>query len=109
MEPLKLQGRNIEVDHEGYLLQLADWDKSVAELIANKHQITLETQHWEIITLIKTFYQQYDVNPNMRILIKLWKQENASASSLLLMQLFGESPLKLACKIAGLPKPSNCL
>lgn len=109
MESLNLHGRNIEVDQDGYLLQLDDWNKEVAELIAQQQGLTLEAPHWQVLTLLKDFYQQYDINPNMRVLIKLWRENSEAASSLLLMQLFGESPLKLACKIAGLPKPTNCL
>lgn len=109
MAELLYQGQTITTDQEGYLRQLSDWNKDVAQLIAAQADIELSPQHWQVLDIILDFYRQYDVNPAMRILIKLWREQEEQASSMLLMQLFGQSPLKLACKIAGLPKPTNCL
>jgi tRNA 2-thiouridine synthesizing protein E len=47
----------------------------------------------------------------MRPLVKLVKNEFGQevGSSAFLMRLFGGSPAKLAAKIAGLPRPTNCI
>lgn len=109
MHQLIYQEKVIATDNDGYLRNLSDWNQDIAALIAEQADIGLSPAHWQVLNLILDFYQQYDINPAMRILIKLWRQLDDNASSMQLMQLFGQSPLKLACKIAGLPKPTNCL
>jgi tRNA 2-thiouridine synthesizing protein E len=47
----------------------------------------------------------------MRVLVKLVARElgREKGNSLYLLRLFPDSPAKLAAKIAGLPRPTNCL
>ncbi len=104
-------GQSLATDSEGYLENLTDWSENVAELIAKNEGLELTENHWQIIHLLRRFYSEYELSPAMRPLVKyiglhLGKEQ---AKSIYLMQLFGESPPKLASKIAGLPKPTNCL
>lgn len=99
------------LDEEGYLLNLDDWSSELAHHLARQEDIELTDAHWEIITLLRNFYQEFEVSPAMRPLIKaVSKQLGAEKGrSIYLMTLFPGSPPKLAAKIAGLPKPANCL
>lgn len=108
---LTLDGRNIPTDSEGYLADLADWDPVVAEKIAANEGITLTPAHWEIINLIRQFYAEFDLSPAMRPLVKYSATHlgTEKGKSLYLLSLFPGSPPKLAAKIAGLPRPANCL
>lgn len=108
---LQIDERAIPVDKEGYLEQLDDWDHAVAEHIAADVGIDLTDAHWEIITLLKQFYQQFDHAPNMRVLVKYIQQQTdqQKGNSIYLMQLFPGSTAKIAAKIAGLPRPTHCL
>jgi tRNA 2-thiouridine synthesizing protein E len=47
----------------------------------------------------------------MRALVKLVKEQLGveQGSSVYLMSLFGGSPAVTAAKVAGLPRPTNCL
>jgi tRNA 2-thiouridine synthesizing protein E len=103
--------QKIELDSEGFLLDLNDWTPEVARLLARNESIELSSEHFEIIDLLREFYIQYELSPAMRVLVKQvgLKLGKEKASSLYLMQLFPGSPAKLASKIAGLPKPTNCL
>lgn len=98
-------------DEEGYLRDLTHWDESLAIDIAQSEGLTLTDEHWEIIFLLRNFYQQFEVSPAMRPLVKAVSKELGpeKGKSIYLMQLFPGSPPKLAAKIAGLPKPANCL
>lgn len=100
-----------DVDEEGFLLDLSCWDTAVAEKIAMQEGIELSPEHWEIIYLLREFYQQYEISPAMRILVKQTKAKlgEEKGNSHYLLSLFPGSPAKLASKIAGLPKPTNCL
>jgi tRNA 2-thiouridine synthesizing protein E len=103
--------RNIALDQEGFLKNLQDWNEDIARELALTEKIALTDAHWEIIRLLKQFYQQYDLSPSMRPLVKYIAQElgKDKAKSIYLMKLFPGSPAKIAAKIAGLPKPDNCL
>ncbi len=100
-----------KTDHEGFLLDLSEWNESVADQIAALEDIKLTDSHWEIIRLLREFYAEYQVSPAMRIFVKQVKNQlgTEKGNSLYLLSLFPESPAKLASKIAGLPKPTNCL
>ncbi|SBS28830.1 Sulfurtransferase TusE [Marinomonas spartinae] len=101
----------LALDEEGYLLNLDDWTPELAEALAAKEDLTLSSEHWEIIHLLRHFYQQFEVSPAMRPLVKAVTKELGpeKGKSIYLMKLFPGSPPKLAAKIAGLPKPANCL
>ncbi len=102
-------------DNEGFLINLNDWSESMAEEIARNENIQLEEAHWEVIQLLRNFYQEFERSPNMRALINYMKRQlpaehaKERANSIYLMKLFPESPAKRGSKIAGLPKPENCL
>lgn len=102
---------NYATDAEGYLLNLEEWSPEVAERIASQEGITLTPAHWEIIALIRQYYAEFDLSPAMRALVKYTslKLGPDKGKSVYLLQLFPGSPPKVAAKIAGLPRPQNCL
>ena len=108
---LLIANKEIPLDKEGFLSNLDDWNTAVAQAIAENEGLQLTEQHWEIIQLLRQFYQQFELSPAMRPLIKYISQnlDKDKANSLYLLKLFPNSPAKLASKIAGLPKPENCL
>ncbi len=102
---------HIAFDREGFLRHLEQWSEPVAEAIAAREQITLTPAHWEILYLLRDFYQRYEMAPAMRALVRYVREELGAdkGQSIYLLQLFPGSPAKVASKIAGLPKPDNCL
>lgn len=101
----------IPVDKEGFLKDLSDWNESVAKQLAQNEGIELAEAHWEIIFLVREFYETFQISPSMRALVKRTEQKLGSdkGKSVYLLSLFPTSPAKLVSKIAGLPKPANCL
>ncbi len=98
-------------DKLGFLKNLDDWSPDVAKQIARSEGIPLSEAHWELINLIRTYYREYDSSPAMRPLVKFvnLKLGADKGKSMYLLSLFPASPAKLCSKIAGLPKPDNCL
>ena len=102
-------------DAEGFLIDLTQWNSKIALAIAEQEQLILEEPHWEIIHLLRQFYQRYDHSPANKALVNYVKKELGAnkGNSTYLMLLFKSpskaTPAKLASKIAGLPKPDNCL
>ena len=83
----------------------------MAEQIARKEGIVLSPAHWEILQLLRDYYREFDASPAMRPLVKYCalKLGPDKGRSIYLLKLFPRSPAKLGSKIAGLPKPDNCL
>jgi tRNA 2-thiouridine synthesizing protein E len=108
---LAVNGNLIELDKEGFLKNLNDWNESVATAIAKNETIDLTQAHWEIIYLVREFYQTFQISPSMRALVKRTEQILGAekGKSIYLLKLFPISPAKFVSKIAGLPKPANCL
>jgi len=108
---LKIKGKQLKLDKHGYLLELTDWDQVVAEALADKEGLNLHKKHWELINLLRNFHQQSGLIPSTRVLVKLMAKElgEDKGKSVYLMSLFPGTPLKKICKIAGLPRPTNCV
>lgn len=110
-QELFIEGRSVLVDSEGFLKKLTDWDESVANGLAQAEDIQLDCSHWEVITVLRDFYQKHQVTLANRAFVNLVKRElgESKGKSIYLMTLFKGSPAKLCSKISGLPKPDNCL
>ncbi len=106
-----MDDKRVAVDKEGYLRELGDWDRKIAEVLARQQEITLSAAHWEIIELLRDFHQRHGMSPASRALVSLVKQKLGpkKGRSIYLMRLFSGSFAKTASRIAGLPKPDNCL
>lgn len=111
MPPLIVADQPIATDPQGYLVNLNDWTNEVALAIAARENIILTKAHWLIIEYLRTFYQQYQTTPPLRLWVKYLIQQGQPeiANSIALHQLFPGGPPKQASKIAGLPKPTRCI
>ncbi|WP_433860627.1 TusE/DsrC/DsvC family sulfur relay protein [Pseudomonas thivervalensis] len=111
MNTLNLGDRAIALDKDGYLADLDDWSAEVATALATAEGIELSPEHWEVLELLRGFYDEFQLSPATRPLIKYTalKLGAEKGNSLHLNRLFKGTPAKLAAKLAGLPKPTNCL
>jgi tRNA 2-thiouridine synthesizing protein E len=101
----------LDLDKEGFLRDLDQWDEEAAAILASNEGVELTAAHWEILRLLREFYRRYQSSPASRALSNYVKREldAEKARSAYLMRLFGGSAAKTAAKLAGLPKPDNCL
>lgn len=108
---LVVDGKCIKTDKDGYLKQLQDWSPVIAEYLAHEENILLTAAHWEIIDLLQNFYREFQLSPSARALVKRTAQIYGAekGKSIYLLSLFPPSPARIASKIAGLPRPANCL
>lgn len=111
MSTINVQGRDIALDKDGYLLELDDWSPDVAEALAAREDMELSEAHWEILKLLRQFYAEFQLSPATRPLIRYTAQQLGpeKGNSMHLNKLFHGTPAKLAAKLAGLPKPTNCI
>lgn len=98
-------------DKEGFLRRLEGWTPQIATEIAAAEGIQLQDSHWELVNLIRQYYTEFDSSPSMRPLVKYirLKLSAEKGNSIYLLSQFPGSPAKIGSKIAGLPKPDNCL
>jgi len=111
MSTFTVDGHAIELDQDGYLVRLEDWNPAVASALAQREPLELTAEHWQIIDLLREFYAQFQLSPATRPLIKYTalKLGPQAGNSLHLNRLFNGTPAKLGAKLAGLPKPTNCI
>jgi len=107
----ELNGTTYEADEEGYLINLAEWNKELADLIAKDEGIEMTEAHWEVVDFLREYYNEYQIAPAVRVLTKAIgkKLGPEKGNSKYLYELFPYGPAKQACKIAGLPKPTGCI
>ena len=98
-------------DKEGFLTDITQWNEAMAKEVATNEGITLTEAHWELVYSARKYHETFDISPEMRPFIKWIGKELApeKAKSIYLLSLFPNSPAKLISKIAGLPKPPNCI
>ena len=108
---IEANGKTYETDEEGYLANLNDWNKDLAEAMATEDKINLSEDHWEIINFLREYYEEYQIAPAVRVLTKAVgkKLGKEKGNSKYLYELFPYGPGKQACKFAGLPKPKGCV
>jgi len=104
-------GQAVPLSDEGFLCDAADWTPLIAQQLAVLEAIQLTEAHWEVLQFIRQYYQDYKHLPNARMFAAAIRKQLGpdKATSRYLQHLFPHSPLKYACKIAGLPKPPFCL
>jgi tRNA 2-thiouridine synthesizing protein E len=108
---IEVNGKNIDTDEEGYIVNLSDWNEDVAGVLAKEEGIDMSENHWEVVNFLREYYDEYQIAPAVRVLTKaIGKKLGAEkGNSKYLYELFPYGPAKQACKIAGLPKPTGCI
>ena len=107
----EVNGRIIETDEQGYLLDLDDWSEDFARALARHDGIELYVDHWELIWYFRDYYEQSRSLPTMhRMVLELGKRQGArfrdrKAYEKHIYRLFPADPVREVCKLAGLPMP----
>lgn len=102
----EVNGKTIEADGHGYLVNLEDWNEEVAMVIAQAESVTLSERSWDVINFLRDEYLNNGQNqPNDRNILKAMGEKwGGSVQSKDLYELFPMQPSKQAPKIAGLPE-----
>jgi tRNA 2-thiouridine synthesizing protein E len=98
-----LNGHTVDVNEEGYLTNLDQWNEDVAKAIAEEEEIELTDRHWDVLKFLQD-QQRAEVSLSIR---RIGKSGVVSIKEL--YKLFPGGPLKKSSKIAGIPKPASCI
>jgi tRNA 2-thiouridine synthesizing protein E len=105
---LVVEGKTIETNENGYLLNVADWTEAVAEAIAKDEGVELTQQHWDVINYLRDEHINNNNEPMERQLLKdIGKKWGTKPSSKEVYILFPLAPTKQGRKIAGLPQSTR--
>jgi tRNA 2-thiouridine synthesizing protein E len=99
-----IAGNTVDVNEEGYLTNMSQWNEAIAAAIAAEEGIgPLTEAHVKVIQYLR---QQQAAGAALTIR-SMGKSGVVTTKDL--YQLFPGGPLKKASKIAGIPKPVGCI
>lgn len=114
---INVNGKAIETDDEGYLLNPDKWDEDVAEALIKQHEDAghkkVTETGWELIHFFREYYEDHQTHPNMhKLLLNRAKLEgkhfeDETSYRDFLYELFPHGPVRMLCKLAGLPNPGH--
>lgn len=107
MPTLTVKDKEIEMNDNGYIVNVQDWTSDVAEEIAKSESLPLTDKHWDVLNYLRDeFLNNNENQPNTRNIVKAmqakWNNKGVSAKDL--YDLFPKDPSKQAGRIAGLPE-----
>jgi len=107
---IEFEGQRYATDVQGFLKKRLAWSAPLGTYMASKDGVTLTDEHWEVIHYFREYYEDYNIPPPMRMVIRMFKKAfgEEKANSRYLLTLFPEGATKAASKFGGLPKPKNC-
>ena len=103
MNTTVMNGQNIELNEEGYMINPAQWTKEWALQIAAEYEIELTEKHFEVLQWLRD-KQAEGLALNIR---KVGKSGLVDIKQF--YALFPGGPLKVSSRIAGIPKPVSCI
>ena len=103
---------NIALDQDGHLCDHTIWTPDIAQQLADTLEVNLDAEHLQILQQVRAFFDKFNHAPATRPLIK-WLQQTLpeqDISNQKLQQLFNTGLVaRHVNRLAGLPKPPNCL
>lgn len=93
------------LDEEGYLVEPGEWNEAVAEQLARAEDVRLTDAHWDVIRFMREYYEEHQVAPDARHVIKHLSDRLGAEARNALFKMFAYGYVKQACKIAGMKRP----
>ena len=102
---VEVNGAQIEVDEDGFIVDPALWNEDIVKVFAKLEEVEeLTENHWKVINYLRDYHKKFGIAPMIR---KLCKESGFTLKEIYAM--FPSGPAKGACKLAGLPKPTGCV
>ena len=103
---------DVALDQDGHLCDHTIWTPVIAQQLANTLDVVLDTERLAVLQQVRSFFVKFNHAPATRPLIK-WLQQTLpdnDISNQKLQQLFNTGLVaRHVNRLAGLPKPPNCL
>jgi len=105
-----VNGAEILLDGEGYLLDLDEWSEDFVRVRATEEELELTDEHWQVIEFIRSFYDDHGVQAPVRDMIKFFKKAwgKEKGNTRYLHDIFPKGgPQKQGNRLAGVRKPKG--
>lgn len=100
---MNIAGKSVSFTEDGYMSDMNEWNEDIACELAKEENIELSEQHWKLMEFLR---KKHAAGEGLTI-------RSVGKSGIVDIKgfygLFPGGPLKLATKIAGLPKPASCV
>jgi tRNA 2-thiouridine synthesizing protein E len=108
---IRYNGKTLETDEEGFLLDPAQWNREVAQIIADEEQIEMTPERWTVIEFVRDHFDHRQSVPEARTVIKALGERfgRERATRRFLYDLFPRGYGQQACRIAGMTKPRKLM
>lgn len=102
-----VNGERVELNVEGYIQDLDDWSEDYVRAVAEKEELELTDEHWEVIRYLREYHEEHQVQCPVRDMIKhfsvTWGEEHGNNHYL--HELFPKGgPQKQGNRLAGIRK-----
>ncbi|MEE9493792.1 MAG: TusE/DsrC/DsvC family sulfur relay protein [Gammaproteobacteria bacterium] len=106
---IEVDGKTIETTDNGYLVNIEDWSKEVAQVMADADEVVMSEKHWDIVEFLRNEHFDNGGNePNERTITKeMGKKWGTKTNSKEMYGYFPGMPSKQGRKIAGLPQSTR--
>lgn len=100
-------GNTVVTDDEGYLVDPAAWDETVARQLADQERVELTDEHWQVLRFMRGYYEEHQIIPDARFVMRFLADElgYGRKAQNYLFKLFPYGYVKQACRIAGMKRP----
>lgn len=97
---------NYDINGNGYLNNLDDWNEDFADWAASNDNITLTDEHWKYINSAREMFVEDGVVPPIRVFAK---KHGMGRKAKRLYELFPSGVMTMISKYAGLYEPQGIL
>lgn len=108
---LKIDGRTLETDEEGFLLDPSEWNRDVARAIARQETLELTEARWLVVDFVRNHFEERQTVPETRVILRMLGERlgKERGTRKFLHELFPYGYGQQACKIAGMRKPRKLM
>jgi TusE/DsrC/DsvC family sulfur relay protein len=99
-----IDGRQVDVDADGFLSNPQQWDEGLAETLAKNIGIEMTDAHRAAIRFARSDFMTTGETPTLR---RMATAGGVTTKDMFL--LFPKKPAKKLAYVAGLPKPVGCV
>ena len=105
MNNLNMKGSIINLRADGRLQDSKDWTPEIAEEMAKKEGVALSDQHWDVIYVMRGYYQEFNTSPIFKLLRREFSKKFGAerASEDALSELFPNGVQQQGSRLAGIP------
>lgn len=71
MPTIEVNGKSVELDEDGFIVNLDEWSEEVAVYLAKEEGVEeLTEDHWKLINYLKQYFAEYGIAPMVRKMTK---------------------------------------